>query len=265
VQAAGVLQPNFSFQAGAGGISLAFTIYLAEIMRRTGTKARFIRGGSTEHLVRLLQEGLADFILDGQSFDLSGVRSLAHHPQHVATSPFTSYNYRGKGNFASLLDCVVLGATEVDLDFNANVVSHTDGYLLHGIGGWQDALFAKCTILTVPTFRDRVPIIRERVTTLCGPGALIDVVVTERGIAVNPLRQDLAAAVHHAGLPLRTLGALKAEAEQICGGAPAPPRLGDKVVGVVSWVDGTILDSIFQVLPADDSEGAADDGDTFNQ
>jgi citrate lyase subunit alpha/citrate CoA-transferase len=265
VQAAGVLQPNFSFQAGAGGISLAFTIYLAEIMRRTGTKARFIRGGSTEHLVRLLQEGLADFILDGQSFDLSGVRSLAHHPQHVATSPFTSYNYHGKGNFASLLDCVVLGATEVDLDFNANVVSHTDGYLLHGIGGWQDALFAKCTILTVPTFRDRVPIIRERVTTLCGPGALIDVVVTERGIAVNPLRQDLAAAVHHAGLPLRTLGALKAEAEQICGGAPAPPRLGDKVVGVVSWVDGTILDSIFQVLPADDSEGAADDGDTFNQ
>ena len=116
----------------------------------------------------------------------------------------------------------------------------------------------------MPPFRDRVPIIRARVTTLCGPGELIDVIVTERGIAVNPLRQDLVEAVQGAGLPLRTLAALKAEAEQICGGAPTPPRLGDKVVGVVSWVDGTILDSIFQVLPADDNEGVAGDGDTFN-
>jgi citrate lyase subunit alpha/citrate CoA-transferase len=261
VQAAGILRPGFSFQAGAGGVSLAFTLYLAEIMRSTGVKARFVRGGSTEHLVRLLEEGLTDYILDGQSFDLAGVRSLAQHPHHIATSPFTSYNYHGKGNFASLLDCVVLGATEVDVGFNANVVSHSDGYLLHGIGGWQDALFAKCTILTVPTFRDRVPTIRERVTTLCGPGELVDVVVTERGIAINPRRWDLLEAVRRSGLPLHTLEELRAEAETICGGTPALPEVGDRVVGVVSWVDGTILDSIWQA-PALEEEGEPiNDGD----
>jgi len=166
---------------------------------------------------------------------------------HLPTSPFTSYNYHGKGNVASLLDCVVLGATEVDVDFNANVVTHSDGYLLHGIGGWQDALFSRCTILTAPSFRDRVPIIRDRVTTLCGPGELIDVVVTERGIAIHPRRQDLFDALRGSNLPLRTLAELKAEAEAICGGAPQSARTGDQTIGVVTWVDGTIMDRVQQV------------------
>ncbi|MEZ4614573.1 MAG: citrate lyase subunit alpha [Caldilineaceae bacterium] len=138
------------------GISLAFTIFLRDMMRTSGVKARFIRGGSTRYLVEMLESGLTDYILDGQSFDLEGVRSLRENPNHLDTSPFTSYNYHGKGNFAGLVDCVVLGATEVDLDFNANVVTHSDGLLQHGIGGWQDTLFAGCTILTVPTFRHRV-------------------------------------------------------------------------------------------------------------
>lgn len=252
VQETGIMRPGFSFQAGAGGASLAFTLYLRDRMREAGVKARFIRGGSTKYLVDMLESGLCDYVLDGQSFDLDGVRSLAANPRHLATSPFHSYNYHGKGNFAALVDAVVLGATEVDVDFNANVVSHSDGRMLHGIGGWQDTLFAHCTILTVPTFRDRVPIIKERVTTLCGPGELIDAVVTERGIAVNPRRQDLLAALRDSALPLRTLRELKDEAETICGGPPAPPEVAERVVGVVSWVDGTLLDSVRQTLTAGD-------------
>ncbi|MBI5650499.1 MAG: citrate lyase subunit alpha [Chloroflexi bacterium] len=247
VRDAGIMRQGFSFQAGAGGISLAFTIFLGAMMRATNTKARFIRGGSVRPLVELLNEGLTDYILDGQSFDLDGVRSLRDHPAHIATSPFTSYSYHGKGNFASLLDCIVLGATEVDVDFNANVVTHSDGYLLHGIGGWQDGLFARCTILTLPTFRDRIPVIRERVTTLCGPGELIDVIVTERGIAINPRRQDLLDALSGSKLPVRSIHDLKAEVEAICGGAPQSARVGDQTIGVVTWVDGTIIDSIKRV------------------
>ena len=79
----------------------------------------------------------------------------------------------------------MLGATEVDVNFNANVVTHSDGRLLHGIGGWQNCLFAGCTILAVPSFRDRIPVIVDEVTTLTGPGELIDVVATERGIAIR--------------------------------------------------------------------------------
>ena len=96
---------------------------------------------------------------------LEGVRSMRENATHVNTSPFTSYNYHGKGNFASLLDCVVLGATEIDVGFNANCVTHSDGRLLHNLGGWQDSLFSRCTILTVPTRRKKTPIIRERATT----------------------------------------------------------------------------------------------------
>ena len=108
-----------------------------------------------------------------------------------------------------MVDAVVLGATEVDVNFNGNVVTHSDGRLLHGIGGWQNCLAAGCTILAVPSFRDRIPVIVDEVTTLTGPGELIDVVVTERGIAINPLRQYLIDAVRGAGLPVRSIQDIK--------------------------------------------------------
>jgi citrate lyase subunit alpha / citrate CoA-transferase len=244
---AGIMRDGFSFQAGAGGIALAFVAYLKELMKRDGVRARFVRGGSTRYLVELLREGLTDYILDGQTFDLAGVESLAADPRHVATTPFTSYNEHGKGNFASMVDAVVLGATEVDVGFNANVVTHSDGLMLHGIGGWQNCLFSRCTILAVPSFRDRIPVLVDKVTTLTGPGELIDVVVTERGIAVNPRRDDLLRALEGSTLPIRPIGELKAEVERMMGGAPAPPRRTDRPVAVVKWVDGTVLDTVWQV------------------
>jgi citrate lyase subunit alpha/citrate CoA-transferase len=246
LRTAGIMKNGFSFQAGAGGIALAFVEYLKQMMKQDGVKARFVRGGSTKLLVELLQEGLTDYILDGQTFDLDGVKSIATDPRHVATSPFTSYNYHGKGNFASLVDAVVLGATEVDVNFNANVVTHSDGRLLHGIGGWQNCLFAGCTILALPAFRDRIPVIVDEVTTMTGPGEMIDVVVTERGIAVNPRRTDLLDAVKGSKLPLRPIQDIKAEVENICG-KPARPKLGDRPCAVVKWVDGTVLDTVWQV------------------
>jgi len=244
----GIMHSGFSFQAGAGGIALAFVDCLARMMKEAKVKASFVRGGSTKYLVELLNEGLIGYILDGQTFDLDAVRSIASDPRHVATSPFTSYNFHGKGNFASMVDAAVLGATEVDTSFNANVVTHSDGRLLHGIGGWQNCLFAGCSILAVPSFRDRIPVIVDKVTTVTGPGELIDVIATERGIALNPRRQDLFAAVKGKGLPIRSLEEIKAEVEKICGGKPAKPRLLERPVAVVKWVDGTVLDTVWQVV-----------------
>jgi len=248
VMKAGIIKNGFSLQSGAGGTALAFTVFLRDIMRREGIKARFMRGGSTKYLTEMLEEGLTDFILDGQTFDLDGVRSMRENSAHQDTSPFTSYNYHGKGNFASMLDAVILGATEVDLNFNANVVTHSDGRLLHGIGGWQNCLFGKNVILPIPLFRDRIPVIVDNVTTITGPGELIDVIVTERGIAINPLRKDLLSAVKGTNLPIRTIEELKEEAEKICGGIPQKPKLGDKTVAAIKWVDGTIIDIVKQVL-----------------
>jgi citrate lyase subunit alpha/citrate CoA-transferase len=247
VRDAGIMKEGFSFQAGAGGTALAFAIYLKEMMKDAGIKARFVRGGSTKYLVEMLEEGLTDYILDGQTFDLDGVRSMGQNPGHVWTSPFTSYNYNGKGFFGTMVDVVVLGATEVDVNFNANVVTHSDGLLLHGIGGWQNCLFSKCTILPIPSFRDRIPVLVDEVTTLCGPGELIDVVVTERGIAINPARRDLIDAVKGSGLPTRPIEDIKADVEKIVGGPPAKPKFGERVVAAIKWVDGTIIDSVLGV------------------
>jgi len=243
---AGIIHDGFSFQAGAGGTALSIGIYFADILREKGMKARFARGGSNKYLVKMLEEGLTDFILDGQTFDLEGVRSMRENWNHVNTSPFTSYNYHGKGNFASMIDVVILGATEVDTDFNANVVTHSDGMLLHGIGGWQNCIFSKCTILPIPLFRDRIPVIRDKVTTICGPGELIDVIVTERGIAINPLRKDLIKAMKNSSLPIKTIDELKKEAEQICG-KPEAVKYTDEPVAVVKWVDGTVIDTVWKI------------------
>lgn len=243
---AGIIREGFSFQAGAGGTALSIGLFFAEIMRKKGVKARFARGGSNKYLVDMLEEGLVEYILDGQTFDLEGVRSMRDNPNHVWTSPFTSYNYHSKGNFAGMVDVVVLGATEVDTHFNANVVTHSDGKLLHGIGGWQNCLFSKTVILPIPLFRDRIPVVVDEVTTICGPGELIDVVVTERGIAINPLRKDLIAKTKNSKLPIRTIQELKEEAEAICG-VPEKINFTNKIIAAIKWVDGTVIDVVRKV------------------
>ncbi|MCB2197838.1 citrate lyase subunit alpha [bacterium] len=245
--AAGIIRDGWSFQAGAGGTALAFAIYARDIMRKRGVTARFARGGSNKYLVEMLEEGLVEHILDGQTFDLEGVRSMRENPTHVNTSPFTSYNYHGKGNFASMLDVVVLGATEVDVNFNGNVVTRSDGRLMHGIGGWQNCLASKCTILPIPAVRDRIPVIVDQVTTITGPGELIDVIITERGIAINPKRQDLIDATKDSGLPIKPIEQIKAEVEKLIGGPPKKPELTDKDIAVIKWVDGTVIDTVKQV------------------
>lgn len=245
-EAAGIIHEGFSFQSGAGGTSLAVGEYFRKMMKEKGVKARFARGGSNKYLVSMLEDGLLDYILDGQTFDLEGVRSMAENPRHVWTSPFTSYNYHSKGNFASWVDVAILGATEVDINFNANVVTHSDGYLLHGIGGWQNCLFSKTVILPLPLFRDRIPVLKEEVTTLCGPGELIDVIVTERGIAINPGREDLIEKVKSSSLNVRPIEDLLDEAYKICG-KPEKPTLGEKIVAGIKWVDGTLIDVVHQV------------------
>ncbi len=244
----GLIGDGFSFQTGAGGTSLVISTFFRDIMRKKGIKARFARAGSNKYLVEMLEEGLVEYILDGQTFDLEGVRSIRENLNHANTSPFTSYNYHSKGNFAGMVDIVILGATEVDVNFNGNVVTHSDGYLLHGIGGWQNCLFGKTVILPLPLFRDRIPVIVDEVTTLCGPGELIDVIVTERGIAINPLRKDLLEKVKGSDLPIKSIHELKDEVEKICG-KPKKPEFKDKIVAAVKWVDGTVIDVVRQIIP----------------
>ncbi|MBN2460681.1 MAG: citrate lyase subunit alpha [Candidatus Cloacimonetes bacterium] len=246
VEAAGILKDGMNFQAGAGGTSLAFVYFIQQMMLEKGFKARSMVGGSTKFLVEMMEKGLTDYIFDGQAFGLEAISSLRDNPKHIPIGVFESYDFHAKGNLTRMMDVIVLGSTEVDINFNANCVSHSDGRMLHGIGGFQNCMLAKCTIIAVPSFRDRIPVIRDEVTTLVAPGELVDVIVTERGIAINPRRKDLIAATLNSGLPIRDIRDLKKEVDRICG-IPAQPRLSDEAVAVVEWIDGTILDTLKKV------------------
>jgi citrate lyase subunit alpha/citrate CoA-transferase len=248
LEKSGILQDGVTIQAGAGGTSLAIGVFIHEILKKKNWKAKFGFGGSTKYMVQMLEEGQMSYILDAQAFDLDAIRSIEENRNHVPYSVFNAYNYHSKGNLTSMMDIMILGATEVDLNFNGNVVTHSDGILLHGIGGWQNCLHARNVILPLPLFRDRIPVIVDEVTTLCGPGELIDVIITERGIAINPLRKDLLRKMKNSGLPVRTIQDLKDEAERICG-KPDKAQFEEKVVAAVKWVDGTVLDVIRKVKP----------------
>lgn len=243
LEKSGILKDGVTLQSGAGGTSLAIAVFLNDLMREKGWRANYGFGGSTRYMVEMLEQGRMGYILDAQAFDLDSVASICKNRNHIPYSVFNAYNFHSKGNLTSMMDIMILGATEIDVNFNGNVVTHSDGYLLHGIGGWQNCLHARNVILPVPLFRDRIPVIVDEVTTLCGPGELIDVIITERGIAINPLRTDLIESVRNSNLPLKTIVELKEEAERICG-KPEKPDFEDDIVAAIKWVDGTVIDVV---------------------
>ena len=247
VIASGRLKDGFSFQGGAGGISLAATKYVGDAMREAGVVGDFAMGGATTMLVDMLHEGLVRTILDGQSFDLDAIASLRDDPAHLVMDPGFYANYDSRGCATYMLDVAFLGATEVDLAFNVNVNTHSDGQLLHGIGGHQDvAAGAAITMITIPTLRGRLPVIVDDVTTVTTPGETVDVIVTERGLAVNPAREDLRDRFLSAGLPVKTLEEIKAEADRFIQ-PPRRPVFGDDVIALIEWRDGTVIDAVRRV------------------
>ena len=88
----------------------------ASMMREAGVKARFVRGGSHQVPGRDARGG-ADRLHPRRPDLRPRRRALdARRPApRRRPRPSPRYNYHGKGNFASMVDVAVLGATEVDL------------------------------------------------------------------------------------------------------------------------------------------------------
>jgi citrate lyase subunit alpha/citrate CoA-transferase len=142
---------------------------------------------------------------------------------------------------------VILGATEVDVDFNVNVNTESSGYLLHNTGGHCDtAAGAKLAIVVAPSMRGRLPIVRERVTTVTTPGETVDVVVTERGICVAPRHADLARELLRRNLPVKEIHEFHEEITRITG-VPRPVAFEDEVVALIEYRDGSIIDVVHRV------------------
>ncbi|RKZ32435.1 citrate lyase subunit alpha, partial [bacterium] len=217
-------------------------------MHKEGIQASFINGGITKFSVELFKKGLVRKLLDGQVFDPVAIQSFRDDLWHQET-PMTMYaNIHSKGCLVNQQDIGFLGATEVDVDFNVNVNTHSDGLLLHGIGGHTDvAAGAKLCMIVVPSYRKRIPVIRERVTTITTPAETIDVIVTERGIAINPARKDLLEHFKNSSLPIRDIHDIHKEVIEICGGEPDPPKTTDRIIALIEYRDGTIIDVVYQV------------------
>ena len=247
IRHSGLLKDGFSFQTGAGGATLAAAKFLKEIMLREKIRGSFASGGVTGYLVDMLNEGCFTSLMDVQCFDLKAVESIRTNPAHHEISAMQYASPAAKSAVVDHLDVVLLGATEIDTDFNVNVHTDSAGCIMGGSGGHSDtAAGAKLSMIIAPLFRARLPIITGRVRCISTPGRDVDVVVTQRGVAVNPAKPDLALRLKDAGLPIVDIHELKQIAERITG-VPAVPPEGGRVVARVLSRDGEPLDVVRQL------------------
>ncbi len=247
IDAAGVIRDGFSFQTGSGGSSLAAVRFLRELMLERGVKASFALGGITSQTARMLEEGLVGALLDVQSFDSDAARSLAANSRHYEIDATCYADPHAAGCAVDQLDVVVLSALEIDMAFNVNVITGSDGVIRGASGGHSDtAAGSGLAVVVAPLVRGRTASVVDRVETIVTPGESVDLVVTDYGLAVNPRRADLAAALRKGGLEVLEIGELREIAERITG-VPEPVEHGNRIVGVVEYRDGTVIDLIRDV------------------
>jgi citrate lyase subunit alpha/citrate CoA-transferase len=248
IAGSGLLKDGFSFQAGAGGPSIATTRFLSKYMIDNGIHGSFILGGITGAGADMLDEGLFDSILDVQCFDRRAIESLRADPRHREISDSCYANPIAKSCAVNNLDVVVLGGLEVDTNFNANLTVNSAGYIVAGSGGHSDtAAGAKLALIVAPLMRTRYPTIVEKATSVTTPGKDINAVVTQYGVAVNPNSPELKDRLKENRVKLVEIEDLQRIAREMSG-APRTLKFGDRVVAQVIHRDGYVIDEIRNVV-----------------
>jgi len=247
IEHSGYFENGFSMQTGSGASSTAATRFLEERMTRKGIKASFALGGITGSIADLHKKGLIETVVDVQSFDRDAAESLRTSPAHLEISANEYANPTSKAAYVDRVNVVIESALEIDLDFNVNVITGSDGVMRGASGGHCDvAAAADLTIIAAPLVRSRIPTIVRRVTTVLTPGESVDVVVTDQGIAVNPNRPEIEQRLRQARLPVVPIEELHARAVALTG-EPDPIEFEDRVVGIVRYRDGSVIDVVRQV------------------
>jgi citrate lyase subunit alpha/citrate CoA-transferase len=247
IAASGLLRDGFSFQTGAGGVSIATSMYVREAMQEKRVQGGFGAGGVTGYLVDMLEAGLFRTVFDVQCFDLRAVDSYRTDRRHQAMSASLYANPHGRGLLVDQLDAMLLGAAEIDLDFNVNVTTGGDGIILGGSGGHADtAAGAKLALVTTRLASSAGRKLVDRVGCITTPGETIDAVVTEAGVAVNPRAVELLERLKSAGIKVATISELSEVAKSLAPqNAPVRGAEGDKrIVGVVEYRDARVIDVI---------------------
>lgn len=247
ITASSYFKNGFSFQTGSGGAALAVSRFMRQAMLDQDVKASFALGGITNAMVELQKEGLVDKLIDVQDFDHPSAISLADNPDHYEIDANMYASPLSKGAVINQLDIAILSALEVDTNFNVNVITGSDGVLRGASGGHSDTSAAcKMSMVVAPIVRGRIPTIVDDVTTVVTPGESVDVIVTELGIAINPLRPDLIEMFKALKVPQFTIEELRDKAYAITG-VPAKIHYGDQVVALIEYRDGHLIDVVKNV------------------
>ncbi|MCF0175457.1 MAG: citrate lyase subunit alpha [Bacteroidales bacterium] len=243
----GYIKDGMSFQTGASSIGLSVATYVEKVMKEKGVKGSFCLGGITRYLDGMINEGLFEKAQSVQIFDIDVLKTLSKSLNHIAQGSDRYGNPRNPNALVNFLDIMILGATEVDLDFNVNVITSSSGRIITAPGGHTDcAAGAKIAVVVQESIRRGASTICDRVCCITTPGETVDVLVTELGIAVNPLRQDLVKALEGSGLPLMTIGEMKALADAKATAGAGELKTGGRIVAVVEYRDGSVIDVIRQ-------------------
>lgn len=244
--ATGLVRDGMCYQSGAGGVSLAVTKFLGDYMESEGIKGKFASGGVTGDLCDMKNRGLFDRIYDVQCFDLKSAEDIKNDPRHITMSA-EKYASPYKDAIVNSLDFVILGATELDTDFNVNVTTGHDGVIMGGSGGHQDTAYgAKVSIIVSKLFQSRIPLIVDRVGVISTPGSTVDVLVTERGVAVNENRKDIIEALKAHDIEVMTIKELKELSDSLTGVPEKKRDESKRVIGYMEYRDGQVLDKIYQ-------------------
>lgn len=248
MEATGYLKDGFSFQTGAGGISLAVAKEVFDWCKTNNIKGSFISGGITGYQVDLLEANIFEKIMDVQCFDLKAVKSIQKNPNHHRISANDYAGPSNKDNVVNQLDIVILGATEIDIDYNVNVTTGSDGILMGGSGGHCDtAAGAKFTIVVSKLVSSRISVITKNVLTITTPYQSIDALITDFGIAIHPRHHLLIEKLKkQTTYPIKTIEELYQIAINLTG-IPSPIEFEDQVVALSMYRDGSILDVIRKV------------------
>ncbi|MBC2856479.1 MAG: citrate lyase subunit alpha [Cetobacterium sp.] len=247
IENSGYFKNGMSFQTGAGGISLAVAAELKNLMKEKNVVGSFASGGITGYIVDMYKEGLFKALFDVQCFDLAAIESARTNREHITMSASMYANANNKGAVVDKLDVVILGATEIDHNFNVNVTTGSSGIIMGGSGGHADtAAGSKLSIIVSQLVNARISVVKDHVTTITTPGDTVDVLVTEYGVAINPKRLDLIEKFKDSNLPIKTIEELGAIAKNLTG-EPTPIEFTDKIVANVQYRDGSIIDTIKMV------------------
>ncbi|MFA8449567.1 MAG: citrate lyase subunit alpha [Bacteroidales bacterium] len=259
MHAAEVIQDGFNFQVGSGA-GLVVLDNIRQELRSRKIQANYAIGGITSLHVDMYKEGLIDSLMHGQLFEASDkvVSSLYNDAKHVEISTGYYASVAGKEAAVNMLDVAVLSALELDLEFNVNTVC-ANGRIIGGIGGGQDvAAGADLTIMFLPLATGKngkgFPKVVEKVYTKTTPGEVIDVVVTEDYVVVNPNSKStkkniLIERAKEFGLniiDIETLHDFSIKKAKEFGVLPILTEVTDRVIHYIEWRDGTLLDKIYQ-------------------